>query len=243
MSKPVSGDFRKVSAPPEGEPWVWLTRDLLASPAWRARSQHCGRLIDFLLIEHLNHAGRENGNLAAPYAQLVEFGLGRRFISGAIREGEALGLIEVKRGGKKNLVADHISRYRLTFLCEKRRDSTTRSYYWVAPSNDWKKTTQAAASAIRDKRPKEKRILSAPRVNSPSSPHVNSFDAPRVIRAQTEQASREFTTREHPSISWPNTLSVEGGELSDSERESMRLIADFLSEQVPQISTRKGRVR
>jgi len=97
----------------------------------------------------MSHAGRENGNLVAPYQQLEEFGLWRRFIPSAIREGEALRLISVHRGGKKNLVADHMNRYRLTFLPEKRRDIVTSSNYYVAATDDWKKTTDAEIAAYR----------------------------------------------------------------------------------------------
>ena len=63
--------------PPKGEPWIWLTRELLSSASWRATSINCRRLIDFLLVEHMNHAGTENGNLAAPYDHLVPWGLTR----------------------------------------------------------------------------------------------------------------------------------------------------------------------
>ncbi len=149
MSKLKDGDFRKVSSPPDGEPWVWITRGLIISSAWRSRSIHLVRLIEFLLREHMSHAGRENGNLVAPYQQLEEFGLWRRFIPQAIREGEALRLIAVHRGGKKNLVSDHMNRYRLTFFPEKRRDTVTSSDYYVAATNDWKKTTDAEIAAYR----------------------------------------------------------------------------------------------
>ena len=57
----LTGSDRKWRSPPKGEPWAWLTRELLCSPAWRAQGPNCRRLIDFLLIEHTNHAGTENG--------------------------------------------------------------------------------------------------------------------------------------------------------------------------------------
>ena len=51
--------------PPKGEPWVWLTRDLLRSQAWRGLGINARRLVDFLLIEYMNHGGKRNGHLLA----------------------------------------------------------------------------------------------------------------------------------------------------------------------------------
>ena len=116
---------KKIFGPPKGEPWVWLLTELLASPAWRFRSVNTARLIDFLLIEHMNHAATENGNLLATYEQLVAFGFSRRKISSAIEEAERLGLIRCRRGGKRRP-----STYRLTFYTSRDRSP---------PTNEWKK--------------------------------------------------------------------------------------------------------
>jgi len=127
------------------------------------------------------HAGTENGNLAAPYDQLNASGIGRRFIPEAIGEAEALGLIVVHRGGKRNLVEDYTSRYRLTWLPAKSNDKFT--HYYVAPTNEWKRTTVDDIRAIRAKRSADrarKRVLGTPRVNPLGAPRVNSFGTPRV---------------------------------------------------------------
>ena len=76
-----TGRRKKLRQAPEGEAWVWLTRDLLESPAWNALSPNARKFIDFLLIEYMAHAGFENGALVATYDQLAEFGLSRRFLS------------------------------------------------------------------------------------------------------------------------------------------------------------------
>ncbi len=73
-----TGRAGKAHRPPKSEPWVWLTRELLASATWRAMSANTARLIDFLLVEHMNHAGTENGNLKATHEQLRAYGLTRR---------------------------------------------------------------------------------------------------------------------------------------------------------------------
>jgi hypothetical protein len=176
----LGSDLRKVGGPPAGSSWVWLTSELLSSVAWNGQSLHCRRLIDFLVLEHLAHNGTENGNLAAPYDQLENYGLGRRFISEAVREAEARRLIEVSRGGKRNQVADHLSRYRLTWLAAKANDK--HSSYFVAPANDWKRTTDTDIAAMLEARARRRKKQSSGtlRVNRLDAPCVNSLDAPRV---------------------------------------------------------------
>jgi hypothetical protein len=81
-------------------------------------SHHCRKFIDFLMIEHCDHAGRENGNLQATYGQLADAGLARKRVAKAIREAEGRGLLEVtKRGGLYGAKAHRTtSRYRLTWI-------------------------------------------------------------------------------------------------------------------------------
>lgn len=132
-----AGRTGKAHRPPKDQPWIWLTRELLASAAWRARSINTVRLIEFLLVEHMAHAGTENGNLKATYDQLVAFGLTRSAIRAATEEAEFLGLIRFKRGGRW-VGTNQPSTYRLTFLPD--RDSNP-------PTNEWKGKTERAISA------------------------------------------------------------------------------------------------
>lgn len=131
----------RIHGPPEGKPWVWQPTDLLASEAWRALSINTRRLMDFLMIEHRNHAGLENGNLMAPYDQLEKVGLTRECIAAAVNEAEFLGLIRVQRGGKY-AGTNRPSTYRLTFYADK--DG-------APPTNDWKRATAEAIKAWRAK--------------------------------------------------------------------------------------------
>ena len=114
----LAAQDRKLLGPPPGKPWTWLPCDLMASDAWRGMSYPCRRLIDFLMIEHCNHAGRENGNLQATYEQLSRNGISRKRIAGAIREAVERGLVEVtQRGGLYGLNSNRTtSRYRLTWI-------------------------------------------------------------------------------------------------------------------------------
>lgn len=147
---------RRIKGPPEGKPWVWLTRELLASPAWRSRSINCARLMDFLLVEYMNHAGTENGNLKATYDQLVESGLTRSQIRAAVEEAEFLGLIRYERGGRW-AGSNQPSTYRLTFYAD--RD--------ISPStNEWKRRTQEQIDEWKRNRSARKRGARARRKNS-----------------------------------------------------------------------------
>ena len=134
-SGPYGPQERKIFGPPKDEPWVWLTTALLYSTAWRAMRPNTRKLIDFLLIEHRNHAGLENSNLIATYGQLEAYGLTRQRIRMAIDEAEALGLVRVNRQGLRRA-----TKYRLTFIATADR---------APPTNDWKAVTESDVSAWR----------------------------------------------------------------------------------------------
>jgi hypothetical protein len=109
--------------PPAGAPYVWLTRELLASDAWRSLGINARRFVDFLMIEHMNKAGQHNGKLKAPYRELRKFRIDARYVAGAIREAEELGLVDCLRGGRR--VA---TRYALTWFVS--HDGTPASNRW-----------------------------------------------------------------------------------------------------------------
>ena len=132
MSSKYSSLQKQLYGPPQNKPWVWMTTEMLYSDAWQSMSINCRRLIDFLLIEHRNHAGRENGHLIATYNQLEKFGLTRSKIKLAIREAEFLGFIKYKRGAFLSEIRKP-NRYKLTFFADKEGGY---------PTNDWKKITK-----------------------------------------------------------------------------------------------------
>jgi hypothetical protein len=88
----------RVPGTPKGRPWIWITREILESGAWRSLSINARRFIDFLLIEHMKHGGRKNGQLLAPRRQLEQAGIGSHFVSAAIEETVSRGFVLVKRG-------------------------------------------------------------------------------------------------------------------------------------------------
>ena len=69
---------KKIWGPPKGEPWTWQTTELQASPAWRQRSINTIRLIDFLQIEHRNHAGLEHVIPLDEFLEKIKYALQAR---------------------------------------------------------------------------------------------------------------------------------------------------------------------
>ncbi|MDA9620941.1 hypothetical protein N9S51_01305 [Pelagibacteraceae bacterium] len=129
---PKTSRDKKMYGPPQDESWIWLTTELLCSDAWRSMSINCYKLIFHLLIEHSNHAARENGRLLSTYGQLQNYGLTRNKIRPVIVEAEFLGLIKHRRGRKVEALNQPNS-YRLTFYADDENGYAT---------NDWKSITK-----------------------------------------------------------------------------------------------------
>lgn len=138
-----TGRLKKLKGPPKDQPWCWLSRELITSAAWRARSINTIRLIDALLVDHMNHAGTENGNLMATYDQQVTWGASRPCLKDSIDEATFLGLIRVDPGGRW-AGTNEPSRYRLTWLYDDRNDAL--------PTSQWKGVTEEDIKKWRDER-------------------------------------------------------------------------------------------
>jgi len=144
--------------PPKDEPWVWHTTDMLCSPAWKAMGINARRFIDFLEVEHRNHAGKENGNLKATYDQLVSFGLSRCKIRSAIKEAAFLGLIQVVTQGGRWAETNQPSVYRLTFYA--RKDASPATNEWKGKTEEgirkWKAKRAAKKKAVAERKRQQK---------------------------------------------------------------------------------------
>jgi hypothetical protein len=127
---------RKSLGPPSGEPFVWLTRELLQSEAWRSLGINARRFMDFLMLEHMAHGGKHNGRLKAPHRQLEVHGISARYVSNAIREAEEAGLVIACRGGMRTATT-----YQLT-------------WQWLhdgsPPSDDWKHVKNGKSAQQRE---------------------------------------------------------------------------------------------
>ena len=80
--------------------WAWLPREALESPAYRALSLSGHRVLARIQLEHLAHAGKENGKLPVTFRDFSEYGVHWNAIAPAIREVEAMGFIRVTQEGR-----------------------------------------------------------------------------------------------------------------------------------------------
>lgn len=127
--------------PPRGEQWSWRPVVMQKSDAWRALCIYSRRFLDFLEIEHFQHAGQENGNLKAPYDQLTAFGIPRNKVKTAIEETEFFGFIKVTQHGGRWAGSNQPSKYCLTYY------PTAKGYDVYPPTNDWKRADQKRVAA------------------------------------------------------------------------------------------------
>jgi hypothetical protein len=119
---------KRTNRPPAGESFVWFTRDLVRSDAWRSLGINARRFIDFLLLEHMAKGGQQNGKLKAPHRQLEKFGIDARYVTSAIYQAEELGLVDCRRGGMRVATI-----YALTW--QESHDGTPASDRWRAYHN------------------------------------------------------------------------------------------------------------
>lgn len=155
-----TGRQRKIRSIPKGEPFVQHTREMTASDAWRCRSINVARLIDFLEIEHMNHAGTENGNLIATHSQLMRWGIGNRYIRVTIDEAKFLGLIRVRHGGRYAGRND-ANRFTLTYLAQK----PDQECFLIEPSNEWKRRSELEIKQWRQEKKVKKEAEKVARKN------------------------------------------------------------------------------
>lgn len=114
---PADARFREMLGPPKDQPWAWMTREMLESPAYVGLSRAALLSLSRLQLEHMAHAGRENGALIVTYEQFIEYGVAKNGIASAIRELEEAGFAQVMvRGGKSFGTVNVPSQYRLTWL-------------------------------------------------------------------------------------------------------------------------------
>jgi hypothetical protein len=124
---PASRRDRKAARPPADEPWIWLTRELLSSDAWQTLSINERRVIDRLLIEHLNHAGTMNGRLRVSHRQFIQWGVTKNAVAPAIHCLSTRGLARFAAAETDGSIRGFYT-YRLTFLPADYKE----------PTNEWR---------------------------------------------------------------------------------------------------------
>ncbi len=182
-SKPLSKRLReKRNHPPKGMPWVWFSRELVESEAWRAAPINTRRVVDRIALEHMAHAGTMNGNLVVTFNDFEKWGVWRQKISEAIKDAAARGLIVVTQKGKASAGTNRWpSRYALGWL---------PMHDGAAATNRWKSWTKEISPSV-DSSTRDTKEKAALPVHKPTPARVeeselgNDTNPPKLPSAQT----------------------------------------------------------
>ena len=128
---------------------------MLESPAFRVLSLSARRVLDRVEIEFAHHGGQDNGKLPVTFDDFARYGINRQQIAPAIRECEALGVLQVtERGRAGNAEFRTPNLFRLTY----------RPTGGAAETNEWRRietsegAEQLAGAARKAKRPKKQNL-------------------------------------------------------------------------------------
>jgi hypothetical protein len=90
---------------------------MLESEAWCSLSLTARRVLDRVMIEHMAHAGSENGNLVVTYDDFVRFGIRRNSLKSAITQTVTKGWLIITEKGRPSVGPDRWpTRYALGWL-------------------------------------------------------------------------------------------------------------------------------
>ena len=117
------------------EQFCWMPLEMMEHEAFRALSLNSLRLLNRLLIEHVQQGGQENGRLVVTHEALRDYGLNGSSVREAIDECVAFGFIRVKAGGRW-AGTNRPNRFQLTWLGWLDDDDSARD-----PENTWKGAT------------------------------------------------------------------------------------------------------
>ncbi|MGA2636603.1 hypothetical protein [Methylocella sp.] len=126
---------RIANRPPEGEAWAWWTVQMMDSAAYRALSLAGRKVIDRIVLEHMEQGGKENGRLKVTARDFKQAGVHWREVPGAVAEVEALGWAKRTIFGRRVCGEDRgaSAQFRLTWLPVHESDNA------IPPTNDWKR--------------------------------------------------------------------------------------------------------
>jgi hypothetical protein len=168
-------------------PWVPRSKALLESPAYGVLSRAAHQALSRIEIEHLKHGGFENGALPVTYDQFVEYGIHRHSIAPALRELEAVRLIEVtERGSSGNGEWHRPNKFRLTYLNVGRAD----------PTHEWRhiKTMAEGRSLVKAARQDQKTPRKKNKTPVPVSANSQCRFLP-IPSAENHHRERQFPSK------------------------------------------------
>jgi hypothetical protein len=135
-SKPLAKRLReKRNHPPPDEPWIWHTREMYESAAWRSLSRTGRMVIERIELEHMAHAGTENGNLIVTFADFVKYGVHREVLKAAIADAAVRGVIVITQQGKPSVGATRFpTKFALGWLPLSDGSPPINRWKWWTPS-------------------------------------------------------------------------------------------------------------
>lgn len=187
-------------------PFVPRTKTMLSSPAWRMLNLADRRVLNRLEIEHMAHAGTENGKLKCTYNDFEKYGVRRKSIAGSIARLEALGFIEVMQRGRKAAGGYHYpSQYRLTHV--QGNIPATNEWETVKDKDDADRRIKAAKMKL--DRQRTRRMKKFPSGDLPPKP--------RALAPPTESNPRGSTATPVPGAQTPPlSISRQGSDTAQS---------------------------
>jgi hypothetical protein len=195
-------------------PFAARLYELLISPAYKALSLTAHRVLSRIEIEHLRHRQKTNGRLAVTYDQFAEYGVYRKAISSALRELQALGLIEItQQGCGGNSEFKQMSLYRLTYRNAEGAPADGSHEWRRIPDRE---TAEAIAKEARQNRDKNNLpgAVSTPGRGVVSTP-INRHKPSRVTVLADRVAERKTPAiASRPAVSGPNGVTVHRGVFS-----------------------------
>jgi hypothetical protein len=200
------------------EQFVKMTRGLLESDAWRSLGIKERRVIDFLMLEHLRHGGKDNGRLKAPHRQLLGLGLNRASVRTALANLEERGLIVCTRGGMR--VA---TMFRLTWLPTFGLDVSGKTVE-LLPGQEWqgfREPTRRRLERRKSKNLPNKHTAGLPNKHTADErdlPNKNTADRPETLPNKHTALSRNALPRTG------DTYSVYQGEASNAGIVPLRMV-------------------
>jgi hypothetical protein len=134
--------------------FVMLSAAMLRSPAWRVLSLTGHRILARIIIEHCDHAGKDNGALPVTHQQFRQFGIHDHAVGPGIREVVALGFTEITRRGRAgNAEFRSPTLFRVTFL---RTSSAEATNEWakIETTEEAEATAAMARASTPERKPK-----------------------------------------------------------------------------------------
>ena len=198
--------------------FVARPRQLVDSPVMVVLSQAAFRALNRIESEHMAHGGAENGKLPVTYGDFVRAGVHPDAVAPAIRELQALGLIEVTRKGYRGAADVHEpSWYRLTYVSAwnaGRADGTGTHEYLRFQTKEDATTAQKAArlAADPDNVARGKKYFASPGIRSVPTPEYG-------VESQNSRP-RNLGFCPSPGI-WGSYLYLGAGVLSRASRPSL----------------------